>query len=145
VNWIAGLQCSVCRRREVIDSFYKRGKAVHHNGEEISTRCSKRTAPNCARTVLDALLINTTLISSSVGAWVACSRRRQLDRRGSQPCGHVIFPARELSWLHTKDREAMSAHREMVGRSEKSLEWQWRGTELKQWWSSVGAAASSRK
>jgi hypothetical protein len=67
VNWIAGLQCSVCRRQEVVDSFYKRGKAVHHNGEEISTRCSTRTAPNCARTVLDALLINTTLIEQLGG------------------------------------------------------------------------------
>jgi hypothetical protein len=67
VNWITGLQCSVWHCREVADSFYKRGKAVHHSGEEISTRCSTRTAPNCARTVFDALLINTTLIEQLGG------------------------------------------------------------------------------
>jgi hypothetical protein len=67
VNWITGLQCSVWRRREVTDSFYKRGKAVRHNGEEISTRCSTRTVPNCARTVLDTLLINTALIEQLGG------------------------------------------------------------------------------
>jgi hypothetical protein len=67
VNWIAGLQCSVWRRREVADSFYKRGKAVRHNGEEISTRCSTRMALNCARTVLDALLINMALIEQLGG------------------------------------------------------------------------------
>jgi hypothetical protein len=46
----------------VADSFYKQGKVVRHSGEEISTWCSTRTAPNCARTVLDMLLINTALI-----------------------------------------------------------------------------------
>jgi hypothetical protein len=67
VNWIAGLQCSVWRPREVADSFYKQGKAVRHIGEEISMRCSTRTAPNCACTVLDALLINTALIEQLGG------------------------------------------------------------------------------
>jgi hypothetical protein len=40
---------------------------VRHSGEEISTRCSTRTAPNYARTVLDALLINTALIEQLGG------------------------------------------------------------------------------
>jgi hypothetical protein len=83
VNWIAGLQCSVWHRREVGDSFYKRGKAIHHSGEEISTRCSTRRAPNCAHTVLDALLINTVLIEQLGGGvdavltpTTACSSRQ---------------------------------------------------------------------
>jgi hypothetical protein len=67
VNWIAGLQCSVWHRREVADFFYKRGKAVHHSDKEISTRCSTRTALNCARTVFDALLINMALIEQLDG------------------------------------------------------------------------------
>jgi hypothetical protein len=67
VNWIAGFQCSVWRRREVTDSFYKRGKAIHHSGEEISMRCSTRTAPNYVHTVLDVLLINTVLIEQLDG------------------------------------------------------------------------------
>jgi hypothetical protein len=57
----------VWRHREVADSFYKRGKAVRHSGEEISTRCSTCTTLNYAHTVLDALLINTALIEQLGG------------------------------------------------------------------------------
>jgi hypothetical protein len=86
------------------------------------------------------------------------TRRREIARRG--PGQRVM--ARSSRWPASRSRHLLGSgtfsvsrkgwrgddgrrgqYNDAVGRSGKALERRWHGTELKQWWSSVGAATSS--
>jgi hypothetical protein len=117
---------------------------VLHSAEVISSQCSGCTTMRTVRGLClsDCYSMRHREIARRWPGWsaMAQSSRWPAPRPRRLP-GLGTFSISREGWRGDDGRRAQ--YSEVVGRSGKALERRWHGTELKQWWSSVGAATSS--